>query len=72
MKYKVVIMYDKEYKGYVVDVPELNGCMSQGKSIDEALENIKDAIKGWLTVEKKHSRFEKSEFDPIFLGEVTV
>jgi len=72
MKYKVVIMYDKEYKGYVVDVPELNGCMSQGKSIDEALENIKDAIKGWLTVEKKHSRLEKSEFDSIFLGEVTV
>jgi predicted RNase H-like HicB family nuclease len=72
MKYKVVIMYDKEYKGYVVDVPELNGCMSQGKSIDEALENIKDAIKGWLIVEKKHSRLEKSEFDSIFLGEITV
>lgn len=72
MKYKVVIMYDREYKGYVVDVPELNGCMSQGKSIDEALENIKDAIKGWLKVEEKHSRHEKSEFDSIFLGEVTV
>ena len=23
MKYKVIIMYDNEYKGYVVDVPEL-------------------------------------------------
>ena len=72
MKYKVVIMYDKEYKGYVVDVPELNGCMSQGKTIDKALENIKDAIKGWLVVEKKHSRFEESGFESIFLGEVTV
>lgn len=72
MKYKVLIMFDKEYNGYVVDVPELNGCMSQGKTIDEALENTKDAIKGWLTVEKKHSRVDKSEFESFFLGEVTV
>lgn len=72
MKYKVVIMYDKEYKGYVVDCPELIGCMSQGKTIDEALENIKDAIKGWLEVERKHSRITKNEFESFFLGEVTV
>lgn len=56
MTYKVVIIYDPEYKGYVVDVPQLVGCMSQGKTIDEALTNIKDAIKGWLFVEKKHGR----------------
>ena len=30
MNYKVVIMYDNEYEGYIVDVPELVGCMSQG------------------------------------------
>ena len=53
MRFRVVIMYDPEYKGYVVDVPELVGCMSQGKTLDEALNNIKDAIKGWLEVEKK-------------------
>lgn len=29
--------------------------MSQGKTIDEALNNIKDAIKGWLYVERKYS-----------------
>jgi len=53
MRFKVIITYDPEYKGYVVDVPELVGCMSQGKTIDEALNNIKDAIKGWLEVEKR-------------------
>lgn len=52
MKFKVIIAYDLEYDGYVVDVPELVGCMSQGKTIDEALNNIKDAIRGWLAVEK--------------------
>lgn len=52
MRFKVVIMYDPKYKGYVVDIPELVGCMSRGKTIDESLENIKDAIRGWLEVEK--------------------
>jgi len=58
MKYKVVVMYDSEYKGYVVDVPELTGCMSQGKTIDEALESVNDAIQGWLHVEEKHGRID--------------
>jgi predicted RNase H-like HicB family nuclease len=75
MKYKVIITYDKEYSGYVVDVPELIGCMSQGKTLDEALENIKDAIRGWIIVEKEHGRYnqdENHEDTEIFLGEVLV
>jgi predicted RNase H-like HicB family nuclease len=72
MKFKVVITYDSEYEGYVVDVPELVGCMSQGKTIDEALNNIKDAIKGWLHVEEKHGRLYDHEEKEVFLGEVTV
>ncbi len=72
MKFKVVIIYDPEYDGYVVDVPELVGCMSQGKTIDDALKNIKDAIRGWLEVEKKHGRADLQEEREVFLGEVTV
>ena len=72
MKFKIVIMYDPEYEGYVVDVPELVGCMSQGKTIDEALKNIKDAISGWLYVEKKHNRLDIHEMGDIFIGEVTI
>jgi predicted RNase H-like HicB family nuclease len=72
MNYKVIIFYDEKIKGYVVDVPELNGCMSQGKTIDDALINIKDAIKGWLAVEKKHRRPSSPKFREMLLGEVTV
>lgn len=72
MKFKVVISYDPEYEGYVVDVPELVGCMSQGKTIDEALYNIKDAIRGWLETEKSHGRVDHYEEREVFLGEVTV
>ena len=72
MKFKVVIVYDPEYEGYVVDVPELLGCMSQGKTLDEALSNIKDAIRGWLEVERRHERLNYSEENEVFLGEVIV
>lgn len=72
MNYKVIIMYDSEYKGYVVDVPELNGCMSQGKTFDEAMKNIKDAIKGWLFVESKHRRAEHPRIEELYVGDVTL
>ena len=72
MRFQVVLHYDPEYAGYVADVPELNGCMSQGKTIDEALENIKDAIKGWLEVEKEQNRYYEESQRPVFLGEVFV
>ena len=45
MKFKYVITHDSEYDGYVVDVPELVGCMSPGKTLDDELRNIKDVIK---------------------------
>jgi predicted RNase H-like HicB family nuclease len=62
MRFQVVFTYDSEYEGYVADVPELPGCMSKGKTMDEAIKNIKDAIKGYLCVQKKHGRsFESTE-----------
>ena len=51
MKFMVTLVYDKEYGGYVVDVPQLPGCMSQGKTIDKALANVKEAITLYLEEE---------------------
>ena len=50
MKFKVIIREDKEDRGYNVSCPALPGCHSQGESIEEALENIKEAIIGCLEV----------------------
>lgn len=44
LEYTVVLHKDDEYKGYWVEVPALPGCVSQGKTKDEALQNIKEAI----------------------------
>ena len=49
MKLDVVI--EKDETGYfVAEVPALPGCFSQGKTIEEATTNIKEAIEGWLEV----------------------
>lgn len=48
-KYTVVIE-PQEPSGYFVSVPTLPGCVSQGKTVEEAFEMIKDAIDGYLTV----------------------
>lgn len=55
-EFPVFLEYDLEYKGFVADCPSLPGCMSQGKTKPEALKNIKDAIKGYLKVVRKHER----------------
>ena len=54
MKFQVLFTYDSEYQGYVAEVPELPGCVSQGKILEEAIDNIKDAINGYLYVQEKH------------------
>ncbi|NIR47393.1 type II toxin-antitoxin system HicB family antitoxin [candidate division KSB1 bacterium] len=49
MKFNVII--EKDDSGfYVAEVPALPGCFSQGKTFDEAKQNIKEAIEGWLEV----------------------
>jgi predicted RNase H-like HicB family nuclease len=37
----------------VAECPALSGCVSQGRSQEEALENIKEAITAWLWAEDK-------------------
>ncbi len=47
-----VVMYPGE-DGYVVaECPELPGCASQGRTREDALENVREAIAGWLEVEE--------------------
>jgi predicted RNase H-like HicB family nuclease len=52
-KIKVILHPDLEDGGYWIECPELPGCSSQGDSVEEALDMIKDAIKGHLEVEEE-------------------
>ena len=48
MRFKVALRQSEE--GYSVWVPGLPGCASQGETEEEALANIKDAIREYLAV----------------------
>lgn len=47
MKYRVIIEA-QEVGGYTVYVPSLPGCVSQGRTTEEAMTNIKEAIEVYL------------------------
>lgn len=49
MKFSVVIERDEDGM-YIVECPSVPGCVSQGKTEEEAIENIKEAIKACLEV----------------------
>ena len=50
MNLKVVIAEDLEDGGFIVSCPALPGCHSESETIEEALQNIRDAIQGCLAV----------------------
>lgn len=52
-RFKVILHPDLEDGGYWMECFELPGCSSQGDSVEEALDMIKDAIKGHLEVREE-------------------
>jgi predicted RNase H-like HicB family nuclease len=57
MKYRVTLIEHED--GVSVSCPALRGCHSQGKNREEALVNIKDAIREWLAAEADESKLFK-------------
>ncbi|DAA89087.1 TPA: HicB family protein [Candidatus Gastranaerophilales bacterium HUM_5] len=45
------VVLHKEENGYWAEVPALKGCFTQGDTVEEVTENIKEAIKAWFSVE---------------------
>ena len=54
MRFRILIEQDEDGI-WVSECPSLPGCISQGKTRKEALENIKDAIKGYIESLDKHN-----------------
>jgi len=51
LRYSIVL--HKSEEGYAVSCPALPGCWSQGASEEEAMENIRDAIREYLAAIKE-------------------
>lgn len=70
MTYKVIIR--QEGKWFIAECPAIPGCVSQGKTLREIRENIKDAIKGCLQVLNRRAEREKAKHKEEILYEVAV
>jgi predicted RNase H-like HicB family nuclease len=55
-RYELVIYWSAEDGSFVVEIPELPGCMSDGKSYDEAVRNAEVAISEWIDTAKELGR----------------
>ena len=60
MKLHVRIEQD-EAGYYVAEAPALPGCLSQGKTREEAMKNIQEAVEGWLEVMEAKRKYPKEE-----------
>ena len=69
--FKVFLEPDEDYGGYTVVCPSLPGCYSQGKTVSEALANIREAID--LCLEDMESRGEAlPDVEIVLIGSVVV
>lgn len=55
-KYEIIIFWSAEDNAFVAEVPELPGCMADGKTYQEALTNAEQIIREWLETAKELGR----------------
>ena len=68
---KIPLLVEKGEDGfYVVECPVLRGCYTQGKTIDEALSNIRDVIE--LILEEKENRIILKNYKPMEISLHTI
>jgi len=51
-KYEIILYWSSEDESYIAVAPELSGCMADGETMEEALENIQVIIGEWLETAK--------------------
>jgi len=56
VKYELIIYWSEEDKCYVVEVPELPGCMADGETYEKALRNAQIIISEWIETAQEMGR----------------
>ncbi len=55
-KYEIVIFWSDEDKSFIAEVPELPGCMADGKTYQKALSNAEIIINEWIETARELGR----------------
>ncbi len=56
MKYEVIIYWSQDDKAFIAEVPELPGCMADGKTHQRALKAVERVVKEWVSVARELGR----------------
>ena len=70
-KFKVLLEYNEE-GGYTVTVPALPECLTEGDTVEEALENAKEAIAGYIEALRIQGKPMPEKDSQLLFGEVEV
>lgn len=54
--YEIIIYWSNEDNAFIAEVPELQGCMADGKTYQEAVANVEVIIKEWIQTAKELGR----------------
>ncbi|MGJ0430695.1 type II toxin-antitoxin system HicB family antitoxin [Methylobacter sp.] len=55
-KYEMIIYWSEQDQSYIVEVPELPGCMADGNSYQEAVLNAEQVINEWIETARELGR----------------
>jgi len=56
LKYEVIIYWSREDNAFIVEIPELPGCMADGATYSQALKNIGVIAQQWIETAKQLGR----------------
>ena len=62
IEYTVILEPNQDEPGYTATVPALPGCISVGDTIEEALQNARDAIELWIRMARKRGESVPQDF----------
>ncbi len=55
-KYEVIVYWSDEDEAFIVEVPELPGCMADGATYEEAIKNVQVIIAEWIETARQLNR----------------
>ena len=55
-KYELIIYWSEADNAFIVDVPELPGCMADGATYEDAVANVQKVIEEWMQTAKELGR----------------
>ncbi|MDA0746947.1 MAG: type II toxin-antitoxin system HicB family antitoxin [bacterium] len=56
IKYELIIYWSEEDQAFVVEVPELPGCIADGETYEEAVKNVRQVIEEWIETAQELGR----------------